>query len=117
MVYDPKREECYCPVCGYTTEHYEAILPIYDEDNMQTSVVSVIQNDKGLGSQMDPNTIREIMKSVYKKDISYTKASIFRVTYDTRSYKEGKNDLEMLINCINNNFDIRIPKYVINGVE
>ncbi len=114
MIYDPQRDECYCPVCGYSEPAYTPVLPVPKENDVQMSIVSIIDNDKGLGGYTSNAEIQKIVEKMSKKKISKERAAMFKVGLDTKTFKEMKTDIERIINCIENEYDIRIPKYVYN---
>ncbi len=114
MIYDPQRDECYCPLCGYAEPAFTPVLPVPKENDVQVSIVSIIDNDKGLGGYSSNTEIQKIVEKMSKKRISKERAAMFKIGHDTKTFKETKTDIERIINCIENEYNIRVPKYVFN---
>ena len=114
MRFDPQHDECYCPRCGYTEEARTPYLPIQTQETTQTSIVRIIDNDKGLGGYSSNEENRKILKAVAKKNISRNRSIMLKTSYDVKSFKETRTDIDRIVNCIMANYDIKIPQHVID---
>lgn len=107
MEYDPKRDEFYCTVCGYTepanTPHPGR--PSEDEIGYYTGK-SFQSVDMNLGGTISMNDLRKILKrNMWSRSKRFIIASS-----ETKTFRENMNYMNMIINTLKNEKGYPIPR-------
>ena len=116
MVYDPKRGECYCPVCGYTTEVYEISLPpMQEEDIGSIGISSNSKVDKGLGNTLSEKDALKYLQKIHKgsKRISISRVRAYLSSSETKTFRKNLSDTKLIISNFEKISGIKIPRELV----
>jgi len=107
MQYDPKRDEYYCTVCGYTEPANTPYPGRPSEDEIGYYTGKSFQSvDMNLGGSISMNDLRKILK---RNMWSRSKRFIISSS-ETKTFRENMNYMNMIINILKNEKGYPIPR-------